>query len=156
MSSFFEYPTEREDGQPQLVFLPRLSDEDWRKFLAYTETQRFRRGDIVLDEDERDRALLIITEGTVTVLATTGRRRRPIATLDSGSLIGEVSFFDGEPRSTRVLAATNVEVIRLSYDAYEVLSSKEPDLARAILLDLGRVLAARFRRLSQIVAAPAD
>jgi CRP-like cAMP-binding protein len=37
------------------------------------------------------------------------------------------------------------EVMRLSYEAFESLSARNPALARHILLDLGRILSARLR-----------
>ncbi|MCA1671302.1 MAG: cyclic nucleotide-binding domain-containing protein [Actinobacteria bacterium] len=62
-----------------------------------------------------------------------------------GSVFGELSFFDGRPRSALVRAVTDGQLLRLSFDAFEVLSAKEPVLARSVLLDLGRILAARLR-----------
>jgi CRP-like cAMP-binding protein len=44
-----------------------------------------------------------------------------------------------------VEAVSDGEVMRLSYDAFESLSARNPALARHILLDLGRILAARLR-----------
>jgi hypothetical protein len=39
-----------------------------------------------------------------------------------------------------------VDLFVLSQEAFEVLAAREPALARAMLLDLGRLLALRLRR----------
>jgi CRP-like cAMP-binding protein len=65
--------------------------------------------------------------------------------LGPGSVLGEIAFFDGKPRSASVRALTDTELLRLSADAFEVLSTRHPDVGRKILLDLGRVLALRLR-----------
>ena len=42
-----------------------------------------------------------------------------------------------------------MHLLRLSFDAFEVLAAKEPALARHMLLDLGRILADRIRMLQR-------
>ncbi len=37
------------------------------------------------------------------------------------------------------------EMLRLSFDGFEALAARDPALGRDILLDLGRILAARLR-----------
>jgi CRP-like cAMP-binding protein len=64
-------------------------------------------------------------------------------------LLGEIAFFDGGPRSATVRATTDGELLRLGIDDFERLSARHPELARALLLDLGRVLARRIRRIEQ-------
>jgi CRP/FNR family cyclic AMP-dependent transcriptional regulator len=155
-ASFFDYPgTEQAPAQNALVFLPDLRDEDWEKILAHTVTRRFSAGDMVIQIGEIDRALYIISEGTLETLIPhgNGRTMRRVNTIEAGSVIGEMAFFDGLPRSASVRALTDGEYLRLSYDAFEVLAAREPALARAILFDLGRILANRVREKDAFISA---
>jgi CRP-like cAMP-binding protein len=47
---------------------------------------------------------------------------------------------------------TDVEGARLDAEGFERLSEEEPELARTMLLELGRVLAGRLRRASDLIA----
>ena len=67
-------------------------------------------------------------------------------------MVGELAFFDGGPRSATLEAVTDVEGARLDAVGFERLSAEEPELARTMLLELGRVLAGRLRRASDLIA----
>jgi CRP/FNR family transcriptional regulator, cyclic AMP receptor protein len=82
-----------------------------------------------------------------------GRRasRSPI-TIERGSLIGEVAFFAGLPRGADGRALTDADLLRLRYEDFEVFSARHPDLARELLLELGRLLALRLRQTQELLA----
>jgi len=67
-------------------------------------------------------------------------------------VFGEQAFFDGLPRSASVRALSDGEVRSLTREAFAVLAAREPELARALLLDLGRILSLRLRQTSALVA----
>lgn len=152
--SFFDYPgQETTDEARQLVFLPRLAPEGWAKLLARTGAQRFSAGDVVVRAGETQPALYIVAAGSLEVIGD-GRRSggRRMAVIEQGSVFGEQSFFDGLPRSATVRALTDGELRSLTREAFEVLAAREPDLARMILLDLGRILSLRLRATSALAA----
>jgi CRP/FNR family transcriptional regulator, cyclic AMP receptor protein len=61
-------------------------------------------------------------------------------------VLGEVAFFDGQPRSADVIAATVAHIAELTPENLLELAQHRPRLATAALLDLGRILAQRLRR----------
>ena len=60
-------------------------------------------------------------------------------------MIGELSFFDGGGRSALVRAVTPAVLAEMSRSEFDALAVANPDLARRLLLDLGRILAQRLR-----------
>ncbi|HLZ73044.1 MAG TPA: cyclic nucleotide-binding domain-containing protein [Dehalococcoidia bacterium] len=129
-----------------LLFLPDWSEDDWARLLAHTERRRFRAGEYLIRAGERGRAIMIIAAGSLDVLLPGAEpRSSPSGDVEPGDVIGEVGFFDGSPRSASVRARTDGEARVLSIEAFEVFSAYEPALARELLLDLGRILAARLR-----------
>ena len=68
------------------------------------------------------------------------------------SVTGEMAFLDGRPRAATIRALTDGDLLRLSFEAFEALSARHPELGRAILLDLGRILAARLRQANEVIA----
>ena len=155
-SSFFDYPNQDSDDETEaLVFLGAGSEEDWQILLAHTELYRFSPGDVVIQRGVQERSLYLIAAGTFEVLVprTGGQDVRRLALAETGTVIGEQSFLDGQPHSADVRAVTDGEVFRLTFEAFETLSAREPDLAHEILFDLGRILSARLRQTTQIVSA---
>lgn len=152
-SSFFEYPEQAASQLEELVFLPDWSDDDWDKLLAYTETRRFTASEVLISIGEPDRSLFLVAEGSLEVLIPGARgRMRRIATIDAGSVVGEQAFLDANPRSATVVATTDGELLRLSIEAFEVFAAQEPELARAILFDLGRILSVRLRQTNAFIS----
>ena len=145
--SFFDYPNEppAASGTSELL-LADASDEEWATVLHHTRYRRFNPGDEVLTAGALDHSLYLVLEGQLEVLAEHGRRRyRRIALVDAGSVIGELSFFDGGARSALVRAMTPVLAAELSLAEFDSLAAANPALARRLLFDLGRILARRLR-----------
>ena len=70
-----------------------------------------------------------------------------------GELIGEMSFFDREPRSVRLVAtAANTQLLRLSRTMYERLRVQHPFIAVNLLEHAIISLDHLFRRVSQDMA----
>lgn len=146
--SFFDYPGQAFGGER--AFLEGCGDEDWALIRDHGELRRFSAGGVVMAPGGTDRALSIVVEGTVEVIAHRPRRR---STLRAGSLLGELGFLDGEPGTVLVRAVEETAVLRLSLAEFEVLAAKDPVLARFVLFDLGRVLATRLRAAQDLVDA---
>jgi len=141
-SSFFNYPTlTGEERVADAALLAGSSEEDWDTLLAYTETRRLRPGDWLTREGEHDRALYVLSDGRLEAIVP-GRASRVI---EAPATVGELAFLDGRPRAAGLRALTHGEAQRLSYEAFEALSAREPRLARDLLLDLGRIVAGRLR-----------
>ena len=144
-SAFFQYPTlgggaAAPGAVPDPGFLPHATVEEWDAVLAATETLRFHPGDVVLRAGERDRALYLLLDG---------RLEAPSGVIGAITTVGEAAFLDGQPRTVTVRALTLGEVARLGYDAFLSLAARRPDLGRAIVFDVGRILAARLHAVGE-------
>jgi CRP-like cAMP-binding protein len=145
LESYFDYPS-AEEGGDELVLLAGRSREDWGRLARHAERVRFRGGEDVVRAGDDDRALYLVLSGRLEALVGGS------PSIDPGSVFGELAFLDGLPRSATVRAVEDGEALRLSFDAFEVLAARHPELGRAILLDLGRIAALRLRRLTEPTA----
>jgi CRP-like cAMP-binding protein len=154
-SSFFDYP-EAEDTQPrdEFVFLPAWREQDWAKLLEHTQARAYEAGDIVIRAGDAERTLYLVASGAFEVLLPRGESGRLVrfSTVETGSVVGEQSFLDGNPRSATIRAVTAGQMFQLSLEAFEVFAAREPKLARDILFDLGRILSLRLRQTTAFVA----
>jgi CRP/FNR family transcriptional regulator, cyclic AMP receptor protein len=147
---FVVFAEEAHEDSADLLFMPEATASDWATVFSHAEVRRVAAGLAVVQAGEQDRALYLLTEGTVGVRLP--RDEGAFKTIDAPSVLGELAFFDGRPRSATLDAVTDVEVVRLDAGAFARLSAEAPELARTMLLDLARILALRLRIASEVIA----
>jgi CRP/FNR family transcriptional regulator, cyclic AMP receptor protein len=154
LTSFFDYPDVAvKETADDVLFLPDRSERDWEKLLSHTDSRPFRPGETVIQAGIVERALYIVTSGTLAMLLPQRRGgEKEFKTIEAPSVIGELCFVDGGPRSSTLRGVTDGELRRLSYESFEVLAAREPELARAVLFDIGRILSQRLRTMTDFVA----
>lgn len=133
---------------PEALCVPGWDEAHWRRLLAYTEVVTIRARAVVIQRGDADHGLLFVAAGQLEVSAASGdgMTMSPLVEVNPGSVVGEMAFFDHQPRSASVWAVTDSVLLRLSGEGYARLGAAEPALARDLLFGLGRVLAARLRR----------
>ncbi len=129
------------------LLLAEWSDADWDKLLDRTQSRLFRTSEVVIHHGATDRALHFVVAGALEVGITRvdGVSISPLAKITAVSIVGEQSFFDGQPRSTNVWAVSDGEMLRLEYEDFIKFSQDEPALTRDLLFAMGRVLSSRLR-----------
>jgi CRP-like cAMP-binding protein len=147
---FVVFAEEAHEDSADLLFMPQATASDWATVFSHAEVRQVAAGLAVVQAGEQDRALYLLTEGTVGVRLP--RDEGAFKTIDAPSVLGELAFFDGRPRSATLDAVTDVEVVRLDAGAFARLSAEAPELAHAMLLDLARILALRLRIASEVIA----
>ncbi len=139
----FDYPDASKATEPlqEIIFLADLSSQDWARILKIVSSRVFRAGEDLIRVGDKDDAFYILTQGEVDV--TIGDK--VVATIAEGSVFGEISFFDGAVRSATIRAKTNGTAVRVTREDLDTLAAWEPEVARKMLFDLGRILAMRLR-----------
>ena len=157
-SQFFDYEQDSSGAtaKQEMAFLSGADKADWEKLVAHCARTTFHKGDTVLRQGDRTQALFIVAKGELEVVQE-GRKRgaERLAVIPAGSVFGEQAFFDGAPRSASVRALGDGELLELTAAEFEVLAAREPQLARAILFDLGRILSLRLRETTRILQSAA-
>ncbi|MEZ4868329.1 MAG: cyclic nucleotide-binding domain-containing protein [Caldilineaceae bacterium] len=159
LASFFDYPTTTQPATPELApFLHHWQQRQWQKLLALTQARRYSAGDLVLQAGATERALYLVAFGELEVLngAPTANGLTPGLVIEQGGVVGEQSFLDEMPQPYAVQAVTESEALRLSFDAFTIFAAREPELARELLLALGRLVSRRLRQLQQSITATRD
>lgn len=119
----------------------KLGLEGW-KLLAPYLSLRFLQPDLVLmREGECEREIFILAEGELHVKV----RDTVIASILPGNVVGEGTFFSGQPRSATIVAASSGIAWSLDWEKYEAMSAKYPKLSLDLTKGLAAVLAVRMR-----------
>lgn len=124
-----------------------LSKRQLRAVAAACSTVRRDAGDVLVKERDVAQHLLVVVEGTASVL----RRGRPVATIGPGDTIGEMSLIDGLPRSASVVALDDVFAVVLYATHFRRLLRDEPSICSKLLLSQTRRLREVDERLSALV-----
>ena len=143
----FDYPgtVPQDAALAEITFLGELSEAEWARILRLVETRQFRAGEDLIRTGEKDDSFYILTNGEVDVVIGSGSTQTTLATITEGSVFGEIAFFDREPRSATIRARSQGSAVRITRENFDNLAAWEPNIARQILLDLGRILAIRLR-----------
>jgi CRP-like cAMP-binding protein len=98
-------------------------------------------GAVLVTQGEPADAFYVLHSGRARVaLFGDNGREVTLSSLRSGDYFGEVSLFDGRPRSANVVALTDVTVLVLDRDAFLAHLRAYPDTALRLLGDMSRRL----------------
>jgi CRP-like cAMP-binding protein len=124
------------------------SSEDWHDLFCFTNFRRIGAADVLIRRGDPDCTLYFVLRGNLEVVLHSGDgiSMGPLTRVGAGSVLGEQSFFDGNPRSASVWAVVESEVAAMTPDQYAAFAAANPELARELLFSLGRILAIRLRR----------
>lgn len=97
--------------------------------------------DILFEEGDQSKNLYFVKKGIIRIFKRKSEGNIEIDTIRAGQILGELAFFDGQPRSASAEALTSCEVIEMSKDALEEALSKFPDW----LVSLTKTVSSRLR-----------
>src|SRR5713226_3705785 len=110
--------------------------------IAYAE------GQVIFKQGEEGSSLFIIDEGAVEISYGEGRGRVVLATLFNGQYFGELSLFDGAPRSATATATKQSRLIRLDRDDLVDFVNKNPSAALRIIAEMSE----RLRQTNELMS----
>jgi CRP/FNR family cyclic AMP-dependent transcriptional regulator len=80
------------------------------------KTLVFRPNEVICRQGDISSDLFFLKEGRLLICTVQGTQVKAIARIEPGEFIGELSFFDGKPRATHVVALEKSTVIQLPRD----------------------------------------
>lgn len=107
----------------------------------------FKINDYIFLEGQPSDSMYIVRSGIVSIRKSSGDKHYEIARIFSGEVLGELSFFDRQPRSASAVAVTVVEVLRIEYDQLELIYKNVPDYLKTIITSL----AERLRKANELI-----
>lgn len=106
--------------------LPR---ETLQIILGYGEFREFKKGEIVIEQGDRDKDFYIVLRGRVEVVRAGDIR---LSEFGPAGFFGEVSLFENRPRSATVRALEDAVLLKLSSDGFWRMVDQSPNLAANI------------------------
>jgi CRP-like cAMP-binding protein len=121
------------------------TDDELRRIAAISTLVERPTGTVLTEIGTPGDSFFVVIDGRVSVETQVGAGDP----LQPGDFFGEMSLLDGEPRSAKVTAMTDVRLLVVDRFHFWRLLNEAPDLVRRILVVLSR----RVRRLEQAANA---
>ncbi len=134
----------------RLPIFSKVSESSLRKIAGKFVTIKFRKNEVVFYQNEESTDLYVVLSGKLrAVVENEEGKELLLATFKRGDFFGEMSLFDGKPRSATVIAEEESLLALLSRDEFLKLLKEEPTIAIEIIVSLVR----RLRRADETIEA---
>ena len=132
----------------EVPFFSELGAKSLVKLIPFLEPQHYPKGSAIVLEGEVGDSFYIIRSGNVEVVVNgEGGKEISIAELGAKEGFGEMALLTGQPRSASVVATTDLELWRLSKEAFQVLLNENISLS----LYFNRILSQRLQTFRERV-----
>ncbi len=119
-----------------------LSESQQDNVIQIAETRTFDGGDVMVRQFDKDCDLFIVLAGGARIKSFSGET---LAEVGPGSVVGEVSLVDDQPRSATVVAVGPTSVAILPSGPLNELMSRDAQLKAQFVANIARVLCQRLR-----------
>jgi rhodanese-related sulfurtransferase len=134
--------------------LPSIGLEIYKNLtLGDLERRRFKAGEIIVKEGDDPRGeAYVVHAGVVEARRTFDGEHRLLRTMGEGELIGEIALFREGPRSTDLIAQTDVELLIIKNERLDWLIRNRPQLTIEILRRLSNLIVQTDRERADTAA----
>jgi CRP/FNR family cyclic AMP-dependent transcriptional regulator len=138
----------RQELLANIPLFESLTDEDLNGLTIRLEESDYGPGDVIFRQGDDGSSLFVIEEGAVEIAFGEGAGNVVLATLFNGQYFGELSLFDGAPRSATARAVKQTHMIRLDRDDLVDFVHKNPAAALRIIEEMGD----RLRQTNELMS----
>jgi CRP/FNR family cyclic AMP-dependent transcriptional regulator len=123
-----------------------LDSSQIEKVVRVCHVDELKLGECIFREGDEGDRLYLIAEGAVRISRTIpGSGEEALVVLKEGSYFGEMSLFDGQPRSTDAIVDSRCLLLSITRESFVELMESDKDLAYKVLSAMVRILSERLR-----------
>lgn len=97
---------------------------------------------ILLSEGEQSHSMYLLMEGQLVVTKKVGNKDVVLAHINSGEVVGELSFLDQEPRSATVRAVSECKLVQIPLKTIDDIFKTQPEWLEVFI----KTLVSRIRK----------
>ncbi len=138
----------RQELLANIPLFESLTPDELDALARRMEEAQYREGDVIFRQGEEGSSLFLIEDGSVEISYGEGRTRIVLASLFPSQYFGELSLFDGAPRSATATAVKQSRLIRLDRDDLVDFVNKNPPAALRIIAEMSE----RLRQTNELMS----
>ena len=147
LSQVFESLSETSGDKPQGFTFSEFTADELNLFFSGAVIKRLDESEVLISNEETTSDLYFLLEGHLKVEISSIGGWDKVLLVGPGTVVGEQSFLDGEPRTANVIAETPCTIASVSQELFETFANTHPSIAFRIIRQLTRILSRRLRRL---------
>jgi CRP/FNR family cyclic AMP-dependent transcriptional regulator len=120
-----------------------LTPAQWAVLGGYMQASDLAPGQVLISQGAEDRSLYFVESGMLTVHFEDAGGKIHLAAVGAGSVVGEGGFFSYLARSATVQAGSACKLWSLTPMRFSELSNRQPQVALALAMALGAIMAKR-------------
>lgn len=128
-----------------------LGEDDLAALVARLREGRVEAGATVFAQGDEGDAMYLIEEGSIDIVAGTGKQRVTLASLFKQQYFGELSLLDGAPRSAMAIASRETVLLALDRDDFVDFIKRRPEAALSIMHEIGERMRATNEAMTRTV-----
>lgn len=144
----------REQILSRLAAIPMFSElvpDSLEALAGMVQFRRYPKGAFIVGQNEAGTAMFLLASGRVKVsIASPEGRELVLNYLEAPAHFGEMALVDGQPRSSDVIAVTDVELLSLDGKDLSAAIQLQPRLALSLIATLSRRLRHTISRLEEM------
>lgn len=145
--------TRRRESLRKISLFKNLKSSQMTHVLTMLYRRRYQEGEIVFQEGDIGRALVIVESGKVALTKKDKKGdSKTIAELGDGEFFGEMALLEEMPRSASAAASEPSTLFLLYKNSLDELITDRPDIGAPILSSLAALISSRLRGLSHKLA----
>ncbi len=135
----------------QIPLFQALNSEELQEILSISKIKNYQAQEIIFRQGEIGNSLMIVQSGTIEIFYYDGQQSHVITRFEKGDFFGELALIDHLQRSANARALTNVEVLVLDRESFDLLRKQKKSSAYQLLKMIAFELCLRIRESNEQV-----
>ncbi|MFC1484257.1 Crp/Fnr family transcriptional regulator [Candidatus Neomarinimicrobiota bacterium] len=93
--------------------------------------RQFKKGEIIFKDGQTGQTMFIVLQGQVEISKMLGDQKTVLASLEPGSVFGEMAIIDSQPRSATAIASSNVVLLEIGREMFRKRMEEVPKWLQA-------------------------
>ncbi len=114
----------------------------------------------IVQQNSQGKQIFFVLEGDVRVYLDTPTGEKELSKITAPTVIGEISFFSGEPNSANVMTLTQVRALVMSFDMFRQRLHTGDAASSIVMLNMAEAIAQRAsamtRKVSELYSRQSD
>lgn len=129
----------------QIPLFARLSGDELNDVLRTIQPHSLRAGQRLFSQGDAGDCAYVLQSGVIEIFTEANGHEVPIAKLDAGDVLGELSLLDGAPRNASARASEDTELFRVDKREFDFLRTNLRPAAYKLIREITRSLCERIR-----------
>lgn len=136
----------------QVRFLKNLNKSEKNKFAHLLIERKYKKDEVVFEENYPHAVLYIIKEGAAKVVIQRKENQVELATLKAGDYLGEIGLFVDSTRTANVVTTEDSVLLAISKSAFKDFIDRHPKIGSKILYRFAKKLSKDLIKTNRLLA----